>query len=147
MPDEVQSAIRQSLNHGVIDVGGNKLKMILSHDENPGDLSSFSGYDSLIVLTPTHQPDEYRFDVYESDGSRSDMCGNGAAAALYFLGKKHITLLTKSNMQVEVHAESGTISVDFPPVVSKKREEASEGVLSSIRSMSQDQILDLIEAR
>ena len=90
--------------------------------ENPGILARelcrrrFSvGADGLIVLRE-HPEFDFVWDFYNSDGSRAEMCGNGARCAArlfnYLTGKREISFLTDVGV-IKAEVSGDTVTVDM----------------------------------
>ena len=50
------------------------------------------GCDQILVLTPPDDPDaDFRYTIFNADGSRAGQCGNGARCVGRFLREKRLT--------------------------------------------------------
>ena len=50
------------------------------------------GCDQILMVTPPHSPDaDFRYHVFNADGSRARQCGNGARCVGRFLNEKRLT--------------------------------------------------------
>ena len=74
------------------------------------------GCDQILVLTPPDDPDaDFRYTIYNADGSRAGQCGNGARCVGQFLRerrlsrKRELTLLTDTNSLALHIAEDGRV--------------------------------------
>lgn len=90
--------------------------------DDPADLSikvsnrNFGiGSDGLIIIGASDKAD-FRMDIYNSDGSRAEMCGNGIRCAAKYVYDKGFTAKTELNFEtlagirkLKVHAEDGAV--------------------------------------
>ncbi len=106
---------------------GNDFIVIDSRDKSGdfGDLSRLArslcarrfsiGADGLIVLKK-HPEVDFAWDFYNSDGSRAEMCGNGARCAArlfsYLTGKSEIEFLTDVGI-IRAEVDGDTVTVDM----------------------------------
>ena len=74
------------------------------------------GCDQVLVLTPPDDPDaDFRYTIYNADGSRAGQCGNGARCVGRFLREKRLsrqrelTLLTDADSLALSIAEDGRV--------------------------------------
>ena len=74
------------------------------------------GCDQILVLTPPDDPDtDFRYTIYNADGSRAGQCGNGARCVGRFLRekrlsrKRELTLLTDTDSLALNIAEDGRV--------------------------------------
>ena len=68
------------------------------------------GFDQLLVVEPPGQPDvDFRYRIYNADGSEVEQCGNGARCFARFVQDKRLT--AKSEIQVETAGGPITLSV------------------------------------
>jgi len=64
------------------------------------------GFDQLLTVTPPDTPEaDFRYTIYNADGSEAEQCGNGARCFLRFVRDQGLT--TKSTILMET--SSGTI--------------------------------------
>ena len=112
---------------------GNDFVFILTDylEETPGNMSRWAqsicargfavGADGLIFLesTPDNPQLDFKWDFYNSDGSRAEMCGNGsrcAAALAYSLGlapEKQSMGTDAGSVQSEVYPELSEVKVQL----------------------------------
>jgi len=78
------------------------------------------GGDGIILVNPSKDHD-IRFVIYNSDGSRADMCGNGMRCFAKYLYEKKII----DNKQIRVQTDAGTV---VPEVVAD-----ASGRVTSVR--------------
>ena len=65
------------------------------------------GFDQLLTVTPPNDPaHDFRYTIYNADGSEAEQCGNGARCFLRFVRDQGLT--TKSFIKLET--KNGTIS-------------------------------------
>lgn len=58
------------------------------------------GFDQLLTVTPPTTPDaDFRYTIYNADGSEAEQCGNGARCFLRFVRDQGLT--TKSTVRLE----------------------------------------------
>ena len=58
------------------------------------------GFDQLLTVKPPAKPDsDFRYTIYNADGSEAEQCGNGARCFLRFVRDQGLT--TKSNIRLE----------------------------------------------
>ncbi|MDA0978453.1 MAG: diaminopimelate epimerase [Proteobacteria bacterium] len=87
------------------------------------------GFDQLLTVRPPEDPDmDFRYTIYNADGSEAEQCGNGARCFLRFVRDQGLT--TKSSIAVETRNGSiqcnlekdGNITVDMGrPVLQPSR--------------------------
>ena len=78
------------------------------------------GFDQLLTVRPPAKPNsDFRYNVYNADGSEAEQCGNGARCFLRFVRDEGLT--TKSNIRLETSnaiiscklERDGNITVDM----------------------------------
>jgi len=78
------------------------------------------GFDQLLTVSPPRTPKmDFRYRIFNADGTEAEQCGNGARCFLRFVRDRGLT--TKSRIQVETNTGSiecrleqdGNISVDM----------------------------------
>ena len=79
------------------------------------------GCDQILLLTPPDDPDaDFRYTIYNSDGSRAGQCGNGARCVGRFLREKRLTrqrelrLLTDGETLALSLSEDGRVFAGLP---------------------------------
>ena len=84
------------------------------------DRKSGIGFDQLLTVTPPRNPEmDFRYTIYNADGSEAEQCGNGARCFLRFVRDRGLT--TKTSIKVETNTgaitckleEDGNVSVDM----------------------------------
>jgi diaminopimelate epimerase len=80
------------------------------------------GFDQLLIVEAPRNPDmDFRYRIYNADGSEAQQCGNGARCFTRFVRDRGLT--TKTRLQIETNTGSiecrllkdGNISVDMGP--------------------------------
>ncbi len=78
------------------------------------------GFDQMLLVEPPGRPDvDFRYRIFNADGSEVEQCGNGARCFAKFVrdnrltGKKNIRVETKSGMIELVVNKDGLITVDM----------------------------------
>jgi diaminopimelate epimerase len=87
-----------------------------------GDRSTGVGFDQLLIVEPPTRPDvDFRYRIFNADGSEVEQCGNGARCFARFVmdkrltSKKHIRVETKGGV-IELNVlPDGQIGVDMGP--------------------------------
>lgn len=87
-----------------------------------GDRNTGIGFDQLLIVEAPTNPDvDFRYRIFNSDGSEVEQCGNGARCFARFVLDKRLT--TKRRIRVETKSgvikldvrNDGQISVDMGP--------------------------------
>ncbi len=78
------------------------------------------GFDQLLTVEPPGRPElDFRFTIYNADGSQAEQCGNGARCCLSFVRAQGLTTRTQikletSNGVIACHLEKdGKVTVDM----------------------------------
>ena len=90
------------------------------HAKAWGDRHTGIGFDQLLIVEPPNDPDvDFRYRIFNADGSEVEQCGNGARCFARFVldkrltSKRRIRVETKSGI-IELRVRSdGQISVDM----------------------------------
>jgi len=78
------------------------------------------GFDQLLTVRPPEKPNsDFRYTIYNADGSEAEQCGNGARCLLHFVRDEGLT--TKSTIRLETSnaniscklEKNGNITVDM----------------------------------
>lgn len=70
------------------------------HAKQWGDRHTGIGFDQLLLVEPPQHPDvDFRYRIFNSDGSEVEQCGNGARCFARFVLDKRLTV--KKNIRVE----------------------------------------------
>ncbi|PVZ10427.1 MULTISPECIES: diaminopimelate epimerase [unclassified Pseudomonas] len=79
------------------------------HARQWGDRNTGVGFDQLLIVeAPTNPEVDFRYRIFNSDGSEVEQCGNGARCFARFVLDKRLT--TKKRIRVET--KSGVIELD-----------------------------------
>lgn len=92
------------------------------HAKAWGNRHTGVGFDQLLIVEPPSNPDvDFRYRIFNADGSEVEQCGNGARCFARFVldkrltTKKTIRVETKSGI-IELHIRNdGQVSVDMGP--------------------------------
>lgn len=92
------------------------------HAKQWGDRNTGIGFDQLLIVEAPSNPDvDFRYRIFNSDGSEVEQCGNGARCFARFVldkrltAKKLIRVETKGGViELDIRAD-GQISVDMGP--------------------------------
>jgi len=85
-----------------------------------GDRHTGIGFDQLLTVSPPRSPEmDFRYRIFNADGTEAEQCGNGARCFLRFVRDRGLT--TKNSIKVETNKGSiecklqkdGNISVDM----------------------------------
>ncbi len=78
------------------------------------------GCDQVLIVEPPHQPDvDFRYRIFNCDGSEVEQCGNGARCFARFVHQKRLTaknrisVETKSGIIELVVTDKGDVTVDM----------------------------------
>jgi len=78
------------------------------------------GFDQLLCVEPPTDPDsDFRYRIYNSDGSEAEQCGNGARCFAKFVVAKHLSSKTELRLQTNAGVivthlrDDGTVEVDM----------------------------------
>jgi diaminopimelate epimerase len=92
------------------------------HVKQWGDRHTGVGFDQLLIVEPPSRPDvDFRYRIFNADGSEVEQCGNGARCFARFVLDKRLTLkrlirveTSGGIIQLEVRAD-GQVRVDMGP--------------------------------
>ena len=80
------------------------------HVKQWGDRHTGVGFDQLLIVEPPSQPDvDFRYRIFNADGSEVEQCGNGARCFARFVIDKRLTL----KRQIRVETSSGVIQLEI----------------------------------
>ena len=87
------------------------------------------GFDQLLLVEPPRNPDvDFRYRIFNSDGSEAEQCGNGARCFMRFIRDRGLTTKTKVILEtntglIECKLEKdGNITINMgPPVLSPEQ--------------------------
>ncbi|WP_028241437.1 diaminopimelate epimerase [Stutzerimonas azotifigens] len=106
----------------VVDLVSQHAHIQPKHVRQWGDRHTGVGFDQLLIVEPPHDPDvDFRYRIFNADGSEVEQCGNGARCFARFVQDKRLT--TKRRIRVEtrggiIELESrpdGQVRVDMGP--------------------------------
>ena len=81
------------------------------HAKQWGDRHTGIGFDQLLIVEAPNNPDvDFRYRIFNSDGSEVEQCGNGARCFARFVLDKRLT----AKRQIRVETKSGIIELDMP---------------------------------
>ena len=106
----------------VLDLVSQHAHILPKHAKQWGDRHTGVGFDQLLIVeAPTNPEVDFRYRIFNSDGSEVEQCGNGARCFARFVLDKRLT--TKRQFKVETKGgiielnvrSDGQISVDMGP--------------------------------
>ena len=106
----------------VLDLVSQHAHILPKHAKQWGDRHTGIGFDQLLIVEAPSNPDvDFRYRIFNSDGSEVEQCGNGARCFARFVLDKRLT--TKRQIKVETKSgiielnvrSDGQISVDMGP--------------------------------
>ncbi|MBA1273147.1 diaminopimelate epimerase [Stutzerimonas azotifigens] len=96
----------------VIDLVSQHAHIQPKHARQWGDRHTGIGFDQLLLVEPPHDPDvDFRYRIFNSDGSEVEQCGNGARCFARFVLDKRLTM----KRQIRVETKGGIIELDLRP--------------------------------
>ncbi|WP_349568566.1 diaminopimelate epimerase [Azotobacter salinestris] len=82
------------------------------HAKQWGDRHTGIGFDQLLIVEPPSRPDvDFRYRIFNADGSEVEQCGNGARCFARFVLDKRLTV----KKRIRVETRSGIIELDIRP--------------------------------
>ncbi|ACO80875.1 diaminopimelate epimerase [Azotobacter vinelandii CA] len=82
------------------------------HAKQWGDRHTGIGFDQLLIVEPPSRPDvDFRYRIFNADGSEVEQCGNGARCFARFVLDKRLTV----KKRIRVETRSGVIELDVRP--------------------------------
>ncbi|PTQ68822.1 diaminopimelate epimerase [Pseudomonas sp. GV071] len=79
------------------------------HAKQWGDRNTGVGFDQLLLVEPPTNPEvDFRYRIFNSDGSEVEQCGNGARCFARFVLDKRLTM----KRQIRVETSGGIIELD-----------------------------------
>ena len=106
----------------VLDLVSQHAHILPKHAKQWGDRNTGIGFDQLLIVEAPSNPDvDFRYRIFNSDGSEVEQCGNGARCFARFVldkrltAKKRIRVETKSGIIVLDVQNDGQVSVDMGP--------------------------------
>ena len=106
----------------VLDLVSQHAHILPKHAKQWGDRHTGVGFDQLLIVEAPSNPEvDFRYRIFNSDGSEVEQCGNGARCFARFVLDKRLT--TKRQIKVETKSgiielnvrSDGQISVDMGP--------------------------------
>jgi diaminopimelate epimerase len=80
------------------------------HAKQWGDRHTGVGFDQLLLVEPPSNPDvDFRYRIFNADGSEVEQCGNGARCFARFVVDKRLT----AKKQIRVETKGGIIELDL----------------------------------
>lgn len=96
----------------VIDLVSQHAHIQPKHAKQWGDRHTGVGFDQLLIVEPPQNPDvDFRYRIFNSDGSEVEQCGNGARCFARFVVDKRLTVKRK----IKVETKGGIIELDIRP--------------------------------
>ncbi len=93
----------------VIDLVTQHAHIQAKHAKQWGDRHTGVGFDQLLIVEPPLKPDvDFRYRIFNSDGSEVEQCGNGARCFARFVLDKRLT----TKRQIRVETKGGIIELD-----------------------------------
>ncbi|WP_271409760.1 diaminopimelate epimerase [Pseudomonas sp. Q1-7] len=82
------------------------------HAKQWGDRNTGIGFDQLLIVEAPTNPDvDFRYRIFNSDGSEVEQCGNGARCFARFVIDKRLTV----KKRIRVETKGGIIELDVRP--------------------------------
>ena len=104
----------------VVDAVSRKVFLNQKHIQHLSDRNFGIGFDQLLMVEPPINPDmDFRYRIYNADGSDAELCGNGARCfAKFVLDQKlintHIINIETKRGQIQLRiADGGLVTVDM----------------------------------
>jgi len=92
----------------VLDLVSQHAHVLPRHVKNWGDRHTGVGFDQLLIVEPPGSPDvDFRYRIFNSDGSEVEQCGNGARCFARFVLDKRLT----SKKSIRVETKGGVIEL------------------------------------
>ena len=108
------TAMRFTKMHGlgndfmVLDLVSQHAHIQPKHAKAWGDRHTGIGFDQLLIVEPPNDPDvDFRYRIFNADGSEVEQCGNGARCFARFVLDKRLT----SKRRIRVETKSGVIEL------------------------------------
>ncbi|MBM7063273.1 diaminopimelate epimerase [Pseudomonas sp. UL073] len=96
----------------VIDLISQHAHIQPKHAKQWGDRNTGIGFDQLLLVEAPNNPDvDFRYRIFNSDGSEVEQCGNGARCFARFVLDKRLTLKKK----IRVETKGGMIELNVRP--------------------------------
>ena len=93
----------------VLDLISQHAHILPKHAKQWGDRHTGIGFDQLLLVEAPNNPDvDFRYRIFNADGSEVEQCGNGARCFARFVLDKRLTM----KRQIRVETASGIIELD-----------------------------------
>ena len=93
----------------VLDLVSQHAHILPKHAKQWGDRHTGIGFDQLLIVEAPTNPDvDFRYRIFNSDGSEVEQCGNGARCFARFVLDKRLT----AKKTIRVETKSGVIELD-----------------------------------
>jgi diaminopimelate epimerase len=94
----------------VLDLISQHAHILPKHAKQWGDRHTGIGFDQLLLVETPSNPDvDFRYRIFNADGSEVEQCGNGARCFARFVLDKRLT----AKRQIRVETKSGIIELDI----------------------------------
>jgi diaminopimelate epimerase len=94
----------------VLDLVSQHAHILPKHAKQWGDRRTGIGFDQLLLVEAPNNPDvDFRYRIFNSDGSEVEQCGNGARCFARFVLDKRLT----AKKQIRVETKGGIIELDI----------------------------------
>ena len=94
----------------VLDLVSQHAHILPKHAKQWGDRHTGVGFDQLLIVEAPSNPEvDFRYRIFNSDGSEVEQCGNGARCFARFVLDKRLT----AKRQIRVETKSGIIELDI----------------------------------
>lgn len=104
----------------VIDAISQTVELSAERIQALSDRHTGIGFDQLLMVEPPTLPEaDFRYRIYNADGSEAEQCGNGARCFARFVQDRQLTVLSRIALQTNnglIHCElqdSGQVQVDM----------------------------------
>lgn len=96
----------------VIDLVTQRLHLTADLIRRLADRQFGVGFDQMLVVEPPDQPDvDFRYRIFNADGSEVEQCGNGVRCFARFVHERRLTKKTK----IRVSTQSGIVEPELHP--------------------------------
>ncbi|MFP8968174.1 diaminopimelate epimerase [Pokkaliibacter sp. CJK22405] len=94
----------------VLDLVTQRLTLSNEQVKRLGDRNRGIGFDQLLIVEPPSHPElDFRYRIYNTDGSEVEQCGNGARCFARFVKEKRLT----AKREIRVETAKGVIELQF----------------------------------
>ncbi|MBO3276165.1 diaminopimelate epimerase [Pseudomonas schmalbachii] len=96
----------------VLDLVSQHAHVLPRHVKQWGDRYTGIGFDQLLIVEPPGNPEvDFRYRIFNSDGSEVEQCGNGARCFARFVLDKRLT----AKKSIKVETKGGVIELNIRP--------------------------------